>query len=244
MDASVLVDLFTAVVVTIVGGVVAWLKATTVDAAKAAAEAGAKSGAELAIKNANWPTELQQILERTRGTERQEQRFEAYAQLWKQQRPLAIYDTTRLDTKTAASLSSGLSDWYFSELGGLMLTAHVRDFYFALQDLLRGVGSQPGWRAERFGQDIDSTFRSVLEEAGAHDAIATLDYLKTFEVADKDVSDWPGTAGSHAKKWRTDIGKLVDVWSGLSPRQRFAVLQQVSSTLRTTMTLDVESRLR
>jgi hypothetical protein len=245
MDLSALLDAITVLVVAAVGAVAAWLKGTTVDAAKAAAEAGAKSGAELAIKNINWPTELRQELEKTRGTERQEKRFEAYAQLWKQQRPLAIYDETRLDTKAAASLSSSLSDWYFSDTGGLMLTAHVRDFYFALQDLLRGVASRPGWQAERSGRDPDQTFRTVLNDAGAKDALSTLDYLDTFEgSAAEALVDWPGNAPAHAKKWRADMGKLLEVWAGLDPRQRFAALQQVSSTLRTAMVFDVESRLR
>jgi hypothetical protein len=235
-------DVVTVVVVAVAGAVVARLGPV----AEKAAESGASRGATLAVEHVDWPNKLREELEKTRGTERQELRFAAYAKLWSRQRPLAIYDTSRLDPEAVAKLSNDLSDWYFSEQGGLLLTRHVRDFYFALQDLLRGVAAVPDWHAERSADDPETTFEAVLEDAGGTNALAALAYLDRFEgpTSELTIRDWPGKAHEHARLWRTDIGQLLAAWPGFEPSKRFAVLQQVASTLRTTMVLDVESRLR
>jgi hypothetical protein len=47
-----------------------------------------------------------------------------------------------------------------------------------------------------------------------------------------------------AAAWRSDVGKLAIGWTEIDGNDRFAVLQQVSSTLRTGLANDVESRLR
>jgi hypothetical protein len=80
-----------------------------------------------------WPVELGQELEKSRGVERQELRFKSYGELWKKLRPLAIYSDKPVNRANFGELTEDLSDWYFSECGGMFLLPHVRDFYFALQ---------------------------------------------------------------------------------------------------------------
>src|SRR6266545_3141048 len=116
-------------------------------------QAGAKRGlersAELFVNNANWSRELAQQLERARGLGRQEARLDSYGALWKELRTLAIYDTASIDRTAIADLSSRLSDWYFSPKGGLLLTEHVREFHFALQDLLQAAVRYPDAPVDR-----------------------------------------------------------------------------------------------
>src|SRR5687768_15759945 len=119
------------------------------EAFEAGVKASAEKGVEVAIKNVNWRTELAQELEKARGVERQEIRFKSYGALWTNMRPLAIFDRTVIDRSTSDDLSKRLSDWYFSEHGGLMLTQEVRPFYFALQELLRRVADAQEWEAVR-----------------------------------------------------------------------------------------------
>jgi hypothetical protein len=200
----------------------------------------AEKGAETAIYNLNWPQKLAQELEQTRGVERQEIRFQSYGALWANLRPLAIYDSSVVDAATIEKLSKALSDWYFSESGGLLLSAPVRDFYFALQDLLRAITRDGhNWKADRSSDDPRRLFREILQREELAGAITTLEKLEAL-----DIRDWPKVAVALGQMWRKDIPKLATRWSSLGPDERFAVLQQVGSTLRTSMTNDVESRLR
>ncbi len=48
-----------------------------------------KKGTESALL---WPGQFARELEKTRGVERQEQRFKSYGKLWMTLRPLALYD--------------------------------------------------------------------------------------------------------------------------------------------------------
>jgi hypothetical protein len=186
---------------------------------------------------------LTRELQKTRGVERQEQRFKSYGALWKELRPLAIYDAAVIDKKVVSDLSLKLSDWYFSECGGLLLTPQARDFYFALQDLLRTTSTCPGdWDANRSEEskgDQQSILRAVLTEKSANGAIGVLDYLSSggFE-------DWQNKAPNLAKEWRKGINDVAADWNKLDRRQRFATLQQVGSVLRTTLANDLESRVR
>jgi hypothetical protein len=199
-----------------------------------------EQGAVNAINKANWPEKLAQELEQARGIERQEIRFKSYGALWSNLRPLAIYGPGVLNRSTAETLSKALSDWYFSDCGGLLLTAPVREFYFALQDLLRAITKDGSdWEADRSSEDPEQLFREVLQRESLTGALDTLGKLKTL-----DISKWPQEARALGKTWRKDIPKLATHWRSLSPPERFAVLQQVGSTLRTSMTNDVESRLR
>jgi hypothetical protein len=58
-------------------------------------------------------------------------------------------------------MSRQLTTWYFSEKGGLMLTSHNRDLYFALQDLVEAVGSKPEWQAKRIRKPKEA-FQAVV----------------------------------------------------------------------------------
>jgi hypothetical protein len=170
----------------------------------------------------------------------QELRFESYKNLWAQMRPLAIYDDSPINRQAMECLSTQLSDWYFSADGGLMLTSHSRELYFALQGLVRGVTSAntPDWEAERPPKP-EETFKAVLKQKKLPDA------LRFMRYADEGTpSDWHGRKLVRlAHKWRTDVVSLKDGWDELDPGKRFAVLQQVSSMLRTSLTYEVESRL-
>ena len=55
---------------------------------------------------------------------------------------------------------------------------------------------------------------------------------------------WPGDMEKQGSLWRKDIKKLAAQWSELDERERFAVIQQIGSVLRTILANDVESRMR
>jgi hypothetical protein len=231
MDLSTVLDLLTLVVVAV--GLLLWR------AFGAGVEQAMKDQATELVRQRNRAAELARELEKTRGTERQELRFASYGQLWTAMRPLAIYDETPVDRSTMETLSKKLSDWYFSAAGGLMLTSHNRELYFALQDLVSAVAANPDWTAERM-RDPKEIFEGVLNERGLTAARALLGHVDAVAP-----ESWPGTElETLASAWRKDVVKLADDWTALDARERFAVLQQVSSVLRTGLTKDVESRLR
>jgi hypothetical protein len=215
---------------------------------EAAVRTSAEEAAKATIQQLQWPVELARELQKTRGVERQELRFKSYGALWKELRPLAIYDATVINKKVVGNLSSKLSDWYFSEYGGLLLTPQARYFYFALQDLLRATSRFPEeWDADRSveseGAQKDIFYDDVLTARKADkaisEAISVFDYFSkgTFE-------DWQNEAPDLGKKWRDGINKVAAGWNELDKRQRFATLQQVGSILRTSLVNDLESRLR
>ncbi|HEX7197590.1 MAG TPA: hypothetical protein VF364_12250 [Candidatus Limnocylindria bacterium] len=240
MDLAVVLDLITLGVLT-VGG---FALATVGLGLQAGVKTSAEEGARIAIDNVNWPNKLGQELQKVRGTERQELRFGAYAALWAKQRPLAIYDAGIFNEKAAKKLSGELSDWYFSDTGGLLLSKQVRDFYFALQDLLRAVGAIPRWRAVRPQEDAAQIFLRVLKREQLDNARKTIVCLKRLDEPGVDPEEWAKQAATLAKEWRADIRKLHGRWGELSSNEHFAVLQQVASILRTSMVNDVESRSR
>jgi hypothetical protein len=210
-------------------------------------EAAAKTGAEEAVKNTihdlHWPAELAQELQKTRGVERQELRYKSYGGLWKELRPLAIYDATIINKKAMSDLSSKLSNWYFSESGGLLLTPQAREFYFALQDLLRATSGFPDeWNVDRSRVsegDQRVLFRGVLTKHNAgKQAISVFEYFKT-----KNFEDWQGKAPGLGTEWRRGIKDVAKAWNVLDEPERFATLQQVGSILRTSLTIDLDSRL-
>lgn len=212
-------------------------------ATEAAVKTSAEEAAKATIQQFQWPAELARELQKTRGVERQELRFKSYGALWKELRPLAIYDAKVINKKAVGDLSSKLSNWYFSECGGLLLTPQARDFYFALQDLLRATSRVPEeWDADRSKEsegDQKLIFRAVLTAWSADEAVSVLDYFSTgaFE-------DWQNEATDLGKKWREGIKDIAAAWNELDEGQRFATLQQVGSILRTSLVNDLESRLR
>ncbi len=82
-------------------------------------------------------------------------------------------------------------------------------------------------------------FRDVLKARQAGGAIRALDYLSSVGPA-----DWQGGAREQAKQWRKDINDIARDWARLNDTERFAVLQQVGSVLRTSLVADLESRSR
>jgi hypothetical protein len=229
---SLVADVLTVVVVGV--GLVLWRSF------QAGADEFVKGQVTEINRKLTWTAELARQLEQTRGTERQELRFTSYGELWKEMRPLAIYDESPVNRDAMKEMSKKLSNWYFSVNGGLMLTSHNRELYFALQDLVSRVGSAPApWAAERKAKPR-KVFEGVLKQRGLDNARALMKDLDNAAP-----QDWP-TAGLEgaADAWRKDVGKLAAGWGEIDPGQRFAVLQQVSSVLRTGLTYDVESRLR
>ncbi len=205
-------------------------------------ETAAEDGAKTAIKNINWPEKLRQELERARGLERQELRFKSYGGLWHCLHPLAVYSEESLDRGDVAKLSKSLTDWYFSECGGMFLTSHAREFYFAFQDLARTAGSaSDDWTVRRPPGDHKQSFQKILKDKRRENALATIETLSDPNI---DFTDWPPSKNLNAKGWRNDIATLGKEWSSLMDHERFVVLQQVGSILRTVLSYDVESRLR
>lgn len=206
-------------------------------------ETTAEELAKAISQQVNWRAELDRVLQKTRGVERQELRYKSYGALWKELGPLAIYDDSEIDRATVGELFSKLSNWYFSECGGLLLTPQAREFYFALQDLLRTTSKFPAeWhvdRSEASHEDQKPVFRKVLAARSAGEAVEAFDYFLTGEF-----ENWQDKGSQLGKDWKKGIEGVAKAWSELDERQRFATLQQVGSILRTSLVYDLESRLR
>lgn len=202
------------------------------------AERAVTAQVEELVSELNRASVLARELEKTRATERQELRFESYGALWAEMKPLAIYDDSPVDPGTMQTLSKALSTWYFSAKGGLMLTSHNRELYFALQDLVSSVADQPGWEGERT-RDPRRSFLAVLDREELASARALIDHLERT-----DISTWPEGVEPLARGWHADVKAIAKEWPRLESAEHFAVLQQVASVLRASLTFDVESRLR
>jgi hypothetical protein len=205
-------------------------------------ETAVAKSAENAIARYNWSNELERALQKTRGEQRQELRFKCYAALWAQLRPLALYAEKAFARSDAVALSAKLSDWYFSDTGGLLLTREARPFYFALQDLLRAVGTTASdWQAVRTSDDQGPRLRAVLERLNLPGALRTLAYLDEARF-----ENWPDVAEDLGNAWKSDMSDIAreQTWLALDASERFAVLQQAGSLLRSSLTADIESRIR
>jgi hypothetical protein len=202
MELGTMLDLATLAAVSVDG----FLLSLARSGLEARVKTSAEEGTKLALRNSNWAQELSQELEKVRGTRRQELRFKSYGLLWEKLRPLAIYDTAALNRQSAGELSHALSGWYFSAEGGLMLTSVVREFYFALQDLLRTIAGSKEWQVERSEADHHAVFRATLDAMNLKDALTTLDY---FTETDRGVESGAERRGdeSLAKGWRADKKK-------------------------------------
>jgi hypothetical protein len=224
-------------------GVGTYLVALFKTGSEAAVKTRVEEGIKSALREMEWPAELARELQKARGVERQELRYKSYGGLWKELRALAIYDSSEINHAVVSDMHRKLSDWYFSESGGLMLTPQSRNFYFGLQDLLRLASAAPsGWRAVRTAAlegEVAKTFLQLLEKPGANGAIRAVEYFRKGEF-----QDWEAQAPRLGEEWRADIKKLGQSWLEFNDTERFAVLQQVGSKLRTSLVNDLESRLR
>lgn len=237
-DIAAVLQIFTIALLAVGTGLVFLFKEGMIAAVKTGAEEATKA----TLKDAHWSAELARELQKSRGVERQELRFKSYGALWKELRPLAIYDRTTIDQQSAGTLFRKLTDWYFSEHGGLFLTPQSRDFYFALQDLLRVTSTLPEhWTADRT-RDLEgqpeATFRAALSARKATEAISVLDYFSR-----RDFADWQVKAVTLGTEWRRAVQQLGSAWNGLTEQQRFAIMQQVGSKLRSSLVIDLESRM-
>lgn len=210
-------------------------------AAKAAVKTSAEEAARAVIRELEWPAELGRELQKSRGVERQELRFKSYGGLWKELWPLAIYDDVDIDRGKIEDLSKKLKNWYFSECGGLLLTPQAREFYFALQDLLRAtLKVSEGWSTARLDEpekDYHDVFLDVLNK-WSPEVISVMEYFKKGKF-----ENWQVEASDLGGKWRKGIKKVAGAWKELNDEERFVNLQQVGSKLRTSLTTDLESRL-
>lgn len=239
LDWNMILDVLTVVLLGVGIFVLRLLKTGTETAVKTSAEEAAKA----TIQQLQWPAALARELQKTRGIERQELRYKSYGALWKELRPLAIYDATVINKQVVSHLYLKLSDWYFSENGGLLLTPQARNFYFALQDLLRATYRiAEEWDADRSEASAGAQkdiFFDVLKARRADKAIDVFRYFSTGEF-----EDWQNKAADLGEEWREGIRAIPESWNELNEKQRFATLQQVGSILRTSLTNDLESRLR
>jgi hypothetical protein len=218
------------------------LKVATTETVKASVAAQVKES----FAQLHWPVELERVLQKTRGVERQELRFKSYGGLWARLRPLASYGAMSASTTTVDGLSTALTEWYFSECGGLFLTAHAREFYFVLQDLLRTVGAlrkdlphRSMIKDNRRSKDILMQFWSGRSLDGErNEAFPVFEYFLR-----RDFRDWQSVAFSYGENWRRGVETLAAEWHELPIEVQFALLQQVASILRTTLANDLDSRL-
>jgi hypothetical protein len=236
-DLTNTLQILTLILVSVGGFLLVLLKTS----AKTAVETATKEGVKAAMRDLEWSAQLARTLEKTRGVERQELRFRCYGALWKELRPLAIYDPTHITKQSVGELADKLTNWYFSQYGGLLLTPHARSFYFAVQDLLRTTSNIPDdWSIERHKiseRHIGQAFRDLLQKS-APTGTKVFDYFK-----DGHFEEWQHKAVELGEIWRDAIEKLAGSWKNLTDRERFIILQQVGSKLRTSLTNDLESRL-
>ena len=209
---------------------------------KTALQTGVKATVVDTLQKMNWPEQLQQALQKSRGLERQGLRFKCYGALWSKLRPLALYGARPLDRASAAALSATLSDWYFSPTGGLLLTKDAREFYFALQNLLRTVSSTASdWLATQTSGDQRQITMNALERFNLREAMAAREYFR-----EENFDNWSDVAHPYGSAWNAGLQTIAQEqnWLALSDSERFAVLQQAGSILRASLTIDIESRLR
>jgi hypothetical protein len=58
-----------------------------------------------------------------------------------------------------------------------------------------------------------------------------------------DYEQWREKGSVQGKTWREEMTKIAEGWGTLDEYQRFAVLQQLGSKLRTSLSNDLESRM-
>jgi hypothetical protein len=166
-------------------------------------------------------------------------RFAAYDTLWASMRPLAAYSDEPLTSDAVRALSKTLSDWYFSEDGGMFLTVRNREFYFALQDLLRVASALPAWACERRPARQAEALRKLVDELP-----------EAREIAGFDAADLKQSDTLDPRVWRALCralgGRLESMAQDDDPRladTAFIVLQQASSVLRSNLAQALNSRL-
>jgi hypothetical protein len=167
-------------------------------------------------------------------------RFAAYGELWAKQRPLAIYSTAPLSSRSAGELAECLSEWYFSANGGMFLTTRARNFYFALQDLLEAAARLTRWQCDRRPADPEEIFRDFVRGLLAEDKEIPLK-IRDLEAPERmDSRAWRKLCKAIGKRFQS-LDRAED---SESADLIFAALQQASSFLRTNLVDELHSRLQ
>jgi hypothetical protein len=177
---------------------------------------------------------------RQRSSDLLNRRFIAYGKLWSQMNQLAVYSAATFDAAAARSISEGLSAWYFSENGGLLLSTTARDFYFALQDTLNTFAAEA--RLQKVAhKDGREAFLTMLksDEAGASKYPDCLNALLARHPERMPGEDW----GELCKKLAAHVVKEVTKNATVGSDLAFCMAQQVSSALRSLLAYEVQSRL-
>jgi hypothetical protein len=177
---------------------------------------------------------------RQRSSDLLNRRFAAYGKLWSQMHQLAVYSAAKFDAVAARSASEDLSTWYFSETGGLLLSTTARDFYFALQDTLNDFAGEAQLQNVRH-KDGREAFKQMLEfdETVASKYRECADAYRTKHPERMPGDDWRELCKILTAHVLEEVTKNAAHGSDLA----FCMVQQVSSSLRSRLAFEVQSRL-
>jgi hypothetical protein len=179
-------------------------------------------------------------ISRQRSTDLLNRRFAAYQRLWLLMQPLAVYTEKTFSADTARSTSKNLTEWYFSENGGLFLSESARDFYFALQDTLKKFAEAPRLQNTPHLDGRD-TFINMLE---FHPALS-FKYKKCVDcyLAEHPERMPPEDWKHLCKALRTYVIEQLAKDPAHGSYLAFCMTQQVSSALRSRLAHELDSRL-
>jgi hypothetical protein len=168
-------------------------------------------------------------------------RFESYGALWAKMKRLAIYTGAPFGGNDARALEAELSEWYFSDKGGLLLTLEAREFYFALQDTLRAACRAPDWKCHPRPPDTRENFKALLTRiAGNEPALMSCaSLIRKDEPERLEHATWRVACKAVA----SEIEKLANQRTSQACDDIYCALQQISSILRTKLAAEVRSRL-
>jgi hypothetical protein len=158
-----------------------------------------------------------------------DERLKAYPALVHTAEPLAIYFPARarhepLGPEQCREMGRAMSDWYFTH-GGLLLSEASRPAYFLFARALTRASMADRINAPSFPKDADAISNVRLGHYRND-----LNFPKVID--DAYVEDWV-------------FGRVPAQDAGFAEQIRdYVLLQWLSSTLRTTLTEDLRSRLR
>jgi hypothetical protein len=151
-----------------------------------------------------------------------------------------VYTAETFGADTARSTSKDLTDWYFSENGGLFLSDPARDFYFALQDTLKKFADAPRLQNTPHLDGRD-TFVNILK---LHPALTTK-YRKCVDAYTAEHPErMPGEDWRHlCEHLRTYVLEQLAKAPAHGSHLAFCMGQQVSSALRSKLAHELDSRI-
>jgi hypothetical protein len=176
---------------------------------------------------------------RQRSSDLLKRRFTAYGRLWMRMQSLAVYTPDSFNAAAAGSTSINLTEWYFSASGGLFLTEKARDFYFALQETLRSFSTATALQSAAH-VDGRATFCQLLQ----HEAVATTYRGCINDYINEQPEKMPRQDWLHlCRKLRAIILDELVKDPSWGSTLAFCMVQQVSSTLRTQLAHELQTRL-